>query len=136
MNRRVRVLMATTALLALPLGPRVAAATTAWVGESSMLGGTARYDSGEWIYQDFVYDDYGADTIPVAASQRALQAPTAGDFRYPVDERYAANAADIVEVCARAVGDDLQLRVMLNALIEPTTTVLGYTLSLHDALPI
>jgi predicted esterase len=32
-----------------------------WVGEPSRIGGTSRYDAGEHIYSDFLYDAYGAD---------------------------------------------------------------------------
>ncbi len=32
-----------------------------WVGESTRLGGTTIIDRGEMVYQDFLFDDYGAD---------------------------------------------------------------------------
>jgi dienelactone hydrolase len=32
-----------------------------WVGEPSRIGGTARFDAGEHIYSDFLFDAYGAD---------------------------------------------------------------------------
>lgn len=94
-----------------------------WTGEPTQLGGTARYDGGEWIYQDFVYDDYGADTGE--GSQPASLAHTAGDFRYPSDPRFGQNAADVLEVRVRPQEGDLDVRVELNTLIERGTTVLG-----------
>lgn len=94
-----------------------------WEGEPTHLGGTDRYDGGEWIHQDFVYDDYGADTG--GGSQPIGLAHTAGDFRYPEDPVYAQNAADVLGIRVRPAGDDLDVRVQLNALIEPDTTVLG-----------
>lgn len=94
-----------------------------WQGEPTNLGGTDRYDDGEWIYQDFVYDDYGADTG--GGSQPISLAHTAGDFRYPDDPAYAQNAADILEIRVRPSGDDLDVRVELNSLVEQGTTVIG-----------
>jgi poly(3-hydroxybutyrate) depolymerase len=32
-----------------------------WVGESTRLGGTALYSRGEYVYQDYLFDDHGAD---------------------------------------------------------------------------
>jgi len=105
-----------------------APARAAWIGESTMLGGTHRYDQGEWIYQDFVYDDYGADTAPVNQGVVAL-APTTGDFRYPDDPDYGNNAADILEVRVRQVGSDLEVRVTLNTLLAADSTVIGVAMS-------
>lgn len=32
-----------------------------WVGAPTMLGGTSRYDRGELVYSDYLFDDFGAD---------------------------------------------------------------------------
>lgn len=32
-----------------------------WTGESSRLAGTALYSRGEYVYQDYMFDDHGAD---------------------------------------------------------------------------
>ena len=32
-----------------------------WVGESARVGGASRYDAGELVHTDFLYDAYGAD---------------------------------------------------------------------------
>lgn len=101
------------------------AAHDPWTGASTMLGGTARYDSGEWIHQDFVYDDYGADTQSRGAEQIVSLAPTSGDFRYPTDPKYGNNAADITEVRVQTSGSDLEVRVTMNTLLDESTTVLG-----------
>lgn len=121
-------------------GMTMSAGAEPWVGDSTMLGGTSRYDGGEWIYQDFVYDDYGADTAPVSSFQVVLLAPTRGDFRYPPDPesgplRYANNAADIAEVRVRRVRnaeggptDSLEMRVTLSTLLATDSTVFGVAL--------
>jgi hypothetical protein len=77
-----------------------AGGTTAWLGESTGIGGTSRYASGEWIAQDFVYDD------------RDL----------------ADNAADVVEVRVRPWGDDLRVRLVLNSLQAKDQPVVGIAL--------
>ena len=107
-------------LLAVPVvagGSAGASSPQDWTGEPTRVGGTARYDRGEWIHTDFVYDDYGADTGPAWGQPNiASLAATAGDARYP---SALGNAADIVEVRARALGDDLQVRVLLQTLLDP-----------------
>ena len=41
-----------------------------WVGESTRLGGTWQVSRGELVYQDYIYDDYGAQG-GAGAEQRA-----------------------------------------------------------------
>src|SRR5687767_1864189 len=90
----VLVLTAITSALVPGLGSAEAAP---WTGEPTLISGTSRYDSGEWIYTDFVYDDYGADTTPGGQPNVVSLASTSGDFRYPNGTTVAGNAADIVE---------------------------------------
>ena len=93
-----------------------------WVGEAPMIAGTSRYDRGEWIYNDFVFDDYGADTGSWGQPNVVSLAGTTGDARYPEGDQYAGNAADIVEVRARRLpgnrSSDLQVRVTLQTLVD------------------
>ena len=104
----------------LPLAP--AKADPPWSGRPTLISGTSRLDHGEWIYTDFVYDDYGADTGPASGQPNVVSlAPTAGDARYPDGKAYADNAADIVEVRVRAVGKDLQTRVLLQTITQART---------------
>src|SRR4051794_7846866 len=72
-----------------------------WAGAPPLVAGTARYDAGEWIYNDFVFDDYGADTGSWGQPNVVSLAGTTGDARYPDGPEYAGNAADIVEVRVR-----------------------------------
>lgn len=50
-----------------PAGDRAPAAKTVdgrvgdWVGVPTLLGGTSRYDRGEHVYSDYLFDDFGAD---------------------------------------------------------------------------
>ncbi len=104
-----------------------------WVGDATMFGGTGIHDTGEWIWQDFIFDDYGADTTPAGAAQRVTLAATRGDFRYPAGDAYAGNAADIAEVRVRADGDDLDVRVTLNTLVDPAVPIIGVAVDTGDA---
>lgn len=98
------------------------AAPAGWSGEPPLLAGTGRYDRGEWIYNDYVFDDYGADTLPASGQPNVVSlAPTVGDARYPVGEAYADNAADIAEVRVRRAGagsEDLEVLVTLQTLVD------------------
>jgi pimeloyl-ACP methyl ester carboxylesterase len=118
----LRVLLTVVALLAgsLPLAP--ASADTPWRGRPTLISGTSRLDHGEWIYTDFVYDDYGADTGPAWGQPNVVSlASTVGDARYPDGKAYKDNAGDIVEVRVRAVGNDLHIRVLLQTLTKAST---------------
>lgn len=99
-----------------PIGP--------WAGTPTGYGGTSRYDAGEWIYTDFVYDDYGADTTPGGQPNVVSLSPTQGDFRYLDGDAFRDNAADIVEVRARVAGDDLEVRALLSTIVDPTVVAL------------
>ena len=68
------------------------------------------YRRGEFLYQDFLYDD------------RALT--------YPDEpKRYAGNAADLVEVRLKPLADRLAVRLTYNSMLDPdavaATVVLG-----------
>ncbi len=44
-----------------------------WVGASTRIGGTAVYSRGEYVYQDYLFDDAGADDGRDAARLAALE---------------------------------------------------------------
>ena len=116
MSRRLRAVVTTLLAVSLVTMPSGATGPSApWTGEPTLIGGTSRYQSGEWIYTDFVYDDYGADTVPAGQSNVVSLAPTNGDFRYPKGTTVEGNAADIVEVRARIAsnGTDLDVKVLM-----------------------
>jgi pimeloyl-ACP methyl ester carboxylesterase len=118
--RRILLPLAVLVTGCLPVAP--ARADTPWSGQPTLISGTSRLDHGEWIYTDFVYDDYGADTGPAWGQPNVVSlASTVGDARYPDGKAYADNAADIVEVRAKAVGDDLQIRVLLQTITKAST---------------
>lgn len=122
-----RILLTLVVLLAsLPLPP--AKADAPWRGQPTLISGTSRLDRGEWIYTDFVYDDYGADTGPASGQPNVVSlAPTVGDARYPDGKAYRDNAADIVEVRVRTAGNDLQVRVLLQTITAASTPAIWVT---------
>lgn len=106
-----------------------------WVGQSTLLGGTSQVSNGELVYQDYIYDDFGA-AGGVGAQQRAqFSGRTDGTARYPTNAaRYADNAADLHQLRLTTVGDDLWVLVRLNTLREPDTTVAAIAIDVDGDL--
>ncbi len=99
-----------------------------WDADPLLVSGADAHVDGEYCYQDYVYDDHGADTsrIPGAPPQPepddlgAVFSPPTGDYVYPTDaERYRYNAADLLEFRARPAGDEVVYRVTLQTMREP-----------------
>jgi dienelactone hydrolase len=95
--------------------PRAPQLTNAgvWEAEPILISGASAYRHGEFLYQDYLYDDLGA----------------AGRYTYPTDPDYARNAADLVELRIRPLRTATAIRLTYNTLIEPkltaTTIALG-----------
>src|SRR5436189_5233044 len=83
-----------------------------WVGTGTSLSGQTRISGGELIYDDWLYDDYGAD-IDNRSNQpvfRGNLAPTQGDYRYPTNSaRYGYNTAHLRPLPLAASADALPL---------------------------
>jgi len=107
-----------------------------WKGSSPMLGGEWVVSAGEFVYQDYLYDDLGA-AVGDAAQRRndgfarggGSKDTGIGTYMYPKDfERYGSNAADINQIRARRHGNQVQFAVVFNTLLAPDTTVVGLAL--------
>ena len=97
-----------------------------WVGESPLIGGTSVVDRGEFIYQDFIYDDTGPKVGTQTNTAGAARAKTNGTYRYPTAmSRYRSNAADLFQFRAAESEGRAHFLVLLNTLLEPDTTVVG-----------
>src|SRR4051794_13094107 len=100
-----------------------------------LVSGAAAYRDGEWLYQDFLYDDHGAlgspDTNTPFGPNAFLFSPTAGTFTYPTDPVYANNAADLVELRVKPLADVTLFRVTLNTLKDPNRV--AFTIALGDS---
>jgi hypothetical protein len=84
-----------------------------WAAEPILISGASAYREGEFLYQDFLYDDLGA----------------AGRYTYPTDRAYAGNAADLVELRITPLRTATAIRLTYNTLIDAeltaTTIALG-----------
>ncbi len=99
-----------------------------------LVSGTDAYRDGEYLYQDYLFDDHGADTVPGSGSSATwasmpLFAPTAGDVLYPTGARFFGDAADLVEFRLRVVRGAIVYRVTFGAPSEAGTVVAGIGVS-------
>ncbi|MEO6496382.1 MAG: alpha/beta hydrolase-fold protein [Solirubrobacteraceae bacterium] len=86
-----------------------------WRAEPILVAGASAYRRGEFLYQDFLYDDLGA-----------------GDaYRYPNDPRYAGNAADLVELRIKPLAGETAFRLTYNTMVDPMAV--GTTIGLGGA---
>jgi Prolyl oligopeptidase family len=93
-----------------------------------LVSGSEGYRAGEYLYQDYLFDDRGADTAPSktrGAPGDDIASPTAGDVRYPTGARYAGNAADLAELRVLPTSSAVVYRITLTTAIEPDAAVVG-----------
>jgi hypothetical protein len=97
-----------------------------WKAPPILVSGAGAYRNGEYLYQDFLYDDHGAhelaDPADPRASGDAFSKPN-GTYTYPTDLAYANNAADFVELRVKPLADSTAFRVTLNTLKDPSLVV-------------
>jgi hypothetical protein len=89
--------------------------TGPWRAAPIMVSGVRGYRAGEFVYQDFLYDDTA--------------------LAYPADPANAGNAADLVEVRLKLLPDGLGVRLTYNSMIKPdlvaATIALGASTAAH-----
>ncbi|GII56609.1 hypothetical protein Pth03_49980 [Planotetraspora thailandica] len=88
--------------------------TLPWKAEPILVSGTSAYRRGEFLYQDFLYDDAGA-----------------GPYTYPTDPAYARNAADLVELRIKPLARGTAIRLTYNTMLNPD--LVGTTIAFGDA---
>jgi hypothetical protein len=86
-----------------------------WHAAPILISGTSAYRQGEFLYQDYLFDDRGAGST----------------LTYPTDPRYAANAADLVEFRLKPARSGLLIRLTYNAMIDPS--LVASTIALGDS---
>lgn len=114
-----------------------------FVAEPLLVQGQEAYVNGEYLYQDFIYDDYGSDVdnddfneVPVTVGNSDLNGlePRVGDIDYPTDfARFAGNAADLLEF--RVTQNDngnFVYRISLNSLVENDTTIVAIVFDMDN----
>ena len=106
-----------------------------WRAAPILVSGAAAYRDGEYLYQDFLYDDHGADSggrdpSDPRANDETFAQP-GGSYTYPTAPSYAGNAADLVELRVRPMAGATAFRVTLNTLIDAERT--GFTIAIGDS---
>ena len=108
-----------------------------WQAEPILVSGASAYRDGEFLYQDFLYDDHGANSGRRDANDPRSNAGTASDtfsmpngtYTYPTDPVYAMNAADLVELRVKPLAGATAFRITLNTMKDPslvaTTIAIG-----------
>jgi hypothetical protein len=87
-----------------------------WQAQPILISGTSAYREGEFLYQDFLFDDRGAGST----------------LTYPTDPRYGGDAADLVEFRMKAApGGGLFFRLTYNTMIDPD--LVASTIALGDS---
>lgn len=91
-----------------------------WEADPLLVSGAVAYDRGELLYQDFLFDDHGADGVrdPSQPQPYGVAVPI-GTYTYPTGPDFHGNDADIVEVRLRPHGDETLFRVTFNTMVEP-----------------
>jgi len=93
-----------------------------WKAKPILVSGTTAYRKGEFLYQDFLYDDTGARIASDPNDPRTagnLFSKPNGTYTYPTADGYANNAADLVELRVKRLRRKTAFRVTLNTLKDP-----------------
>ena len=96
--------------------------TGVWHAPPILVSGASAYRDGEFLYQDFLYDDHGArevaDPTDPRSSGDTFSKPN-GTYSYPTGPGYDNDAADLVEFRTRPLARATAFRVTLNTLEDP-----------------
>jgi dienelactone hydrolase len=106
-----------------------------WRARPILISGASAYRDGEFLYQDFLYDDHGArggarDPGDPRTPIDSFSVPS-GTYTYPTDPVYAGNAADIVELRVKPLADSTAFRLTLNTLKDPS--LVAATIAIGDS---
>ena len=113
--------------------------TGVWRAKPILVSGASAYRDGEFLYQDFLYDDHGPrgrrdPGDPRLRTSEVAAAPN-GTYTYPTDPVYAGNAADIVELRVKPLRWATAFRLTLNTLIDPARVAFTIALGGDPAAP-
>src|SRR4051794_4176229 len=111
--------------------------TGPWKAKPILVSGAESYRSGEFLYQDYLFDDHGGyggvdDPNDPFNQIENMFSPKRGTLSYPTDtETYANNAADLVEFRVRPLATATAFRVTLNAMKAADAS--AFTIALGDS---
>ena len=117
--------------------------TGIWSAPPILISGASAYRAGEYLYQDFLYDDHGANGGSRDPNDPRIAGDTFsepnGTYTYPTGPGYDANAADLVELRVKPLTTATAFRVTLNTLADATlpafTIAIGTASSPITAFP-
>jgi hypothetical protein len=89
--------------------------TGVWKAAPLLVSGASAYRKGEFLYQDFLYDDQGAGN----------------NYTYPTPKTFEQNAADFVELRLRPLANATAVRITYNTLRD--ASLVGTTIALGDS---
>jgi predicted esterase len=106
-----------------------------WHAQPILVSGASAYRDGEFVYQDYLYDDHGANgTVPDPSDPRlsgdTFSMPN-GTYTYPTDPAYAGNAADLVELRVKPTATATAFRITLNTMKDPS--LVATTIAIGDS---
>src|SRR4051794_36394944 len=111
--------------------------TGIWKAAPILVSGAEAYRSGEFLYQDYLFDDHGAtgpadDPNDPFNQVENMFAAKHGTLSYPTDTgTFANNAADLVELRVKPTPAATAFRITLNTLKAPHRT--ATTIALGDS---
>ena len=106
--------------------------TGIWHAQPILISGTSAYRDGEFLYQDYLYDDHGARESQDPNDPRGnnqFSAPN-GTYTYPTSMA-DANSADFVEVRVKPLADATAFRFTLNSMSTPLRAAISVALGGH-----
>jgi pimeloyl-ACP methyl ester carboxylesterase len=108
--------------------------TGIWRAKPILISGASAYRRGEFLHQDFLYDDHGAqlthDPNDPHGAGSLFSSPN-GTHTYPTAAAYAGNAADLVELRVKPRSDATAFRLTFNTLTDPRLT--AATIAIGDS---
>jgi hypothetical protein len=113
--------------------------TGIWHAAPIMVSGTTAYRNGEFLYQDWIYDDHGAREAPDPNDPRAsgdLFSKPNGTYTYPTGPGYDENAADLVEFRVKPTQRATAFRVTLNTLQNPRLVAFSIAIGGRSGHPV
>jgi hypothetical protein len=106
-----------------------------WRAKPILVSGSTAYRKGEFLYQDFLYDDSGARLTTDPEDERTsgnLFSKHNGTYTYPRADDYANNAADFVELRVKRLRRKTAFRVTLNTLKDPSLVAFSIAIGGED----
>ncbi|MGH9060843.1 MAG: glucodextranase DOMON-like domain-containing protein, partial [Acidimicrobiales bacterium] len=96
--------------------------TGIWRAPPLLVSGASAYRDGEFVSQDFLYDDHGAaeaaDPSDPRSSGNTFSRPD-GTYTYPTNPAYANDAADLLETRVKPTASATAFRVTMNTMTSP-----------------